>query len=113
MGCTQSNQYFFGFVNLSISHLDVLSFALGMALTLGIQYMFRYCKHTQRASKHILGSRKFPSHTLGSVPHARPNFYPYPGPTSFSNTPEGPPATAPPVPGTAVMAWPSQCSPSS
>ena len=109
MGCTQSNQYYFGFVNISLSHLDVLSFALGVAITLGIQCLWSYCKNTRRASQHILG--KIPSRSW--APRTLPagqGFYPYPAPTSFSHSTEGPPATAPPAPGTAVMPWPSQCS---
>ena len=109
MGCTQSTQYYFGFINISLSHLDVLSFALGVALTLGLQCLWSYCKNTRRASQHILGkipSRNWAPRTLP----AGPGFYPYPAPTSFPHPTEEPPATAPPAPGTAVMPWKYQCS---
>ena len=108
MGCTNWT-YYFGFVNISMSHLDVLSFVMGIVPTLGVQYLWGYCKHTKRASKHILG-KAHSSHTLEPIPpHARrPSCYPFIGSRPFTGSP---PATAPPVPGTAVMAWPSQCNP--
>ena len=111
MGCTQSTTYYFGFINFSLSHLDILSFALGVVLTLGVQYLFQYCKHTRRASRHVLGksrsSRRLEPHPL----RATASCYPFSAPWPFSGAQEEPPATAPPVPpGMAIMPWPPQCS---
>ena len=54
MGCTQSSNYYLGFINISISHLDALSFVARVLLTLLFQYLWSYCRHTRKDSCHIL-----------------------------------------------------------
>ena len=111
MGCSQSVEYYFGFININISHLDLLSFALGVGLTLAAQCLWTYCKNSRRAAQHILG--KIPAQKGGqrAIPPAAYNggFYPYP-PAPPCPPPTVEPATAPPAPGTAVMPWKYQCS---
>ena len=107
MGCTQSNSYYFGIVNLSLDHLDVFSFALGVVFILGVSYTYSYCKYTRRASRHVLGKTR---HSEARPPRAPPSS-PFPWRWSSARTqgdtpPAAPPPTAPP--GTGLMAWPSQ-----
>ena len=107
--CQSSNQYYFGFINLSISHIDVLSFVMGVVLTIGVMALVRRCKEHRRAARHILGkskqryngkARSGPDMDWG--PQASPPFY--------MMTSMMPPAPTAPYPGahkTASIPWPS------
>ena len=82
MGCAQSTEtnYYLGFINVSISHMDLFSFFLGICVTVGMLYIIRCIRTNRKLHRHILGG-----HPWG----------PYPMPpmaTSYSNTPP----TAPP-----------------
>ena len=106
--CSTAN-YYFGFVNLSFSHLDVLSFALGCLFALGVQYLVTYCKNTKRASLHVLGKKKTGRESMESPGAAagvqQHGYYPYPMPRPMPLYPDPAPASAPPPAGTTVIPW--------
>ena len=58
MGCSQSNQYYLGFINISISHMDIFSFILGILLTVATMYIIRCAKANKKVHRHILGRGK-------------------------------------------------------
>ena len=58
MGCAQSNTYYFGFINVAISHIDLFSFVIGVALTVGLFYLVGCVRHQRQANRHILNNAK-------------------------------------------------------
>ena len=111
MGGCYSTEYYLGFVNINISHLDVLSFMLGAAFAYGVQALYSYCKKQKRATKHILTGVS--AQKWGQGPGQQPavaNYLPYTMPPVYPPAP-GPmqptaPAAAPPAaPTTAVVPW--------
>ena len=58
MGCSQSSQYYLSFINISFSHIDVLSFVLGVAVAVGTIYLIGCIRHQRRANNEILGHGK-------------------------------------------------------
>ena len=108
MGGYCSTEYYFGFINISFSHLDILSFMLGFGFAIGIQYIWNYCKHTKRASNHILGKSKKNCGTMemqAATASQPASCYPYPMTSPFPPYPGVMQATAPPAQGTAVVPW--------
>ena len=115
MGACQSHmEYYFGSVNVNISHLDVLSFMLGAAFAFGVQAMWTYCKKQKQATKHILKGAT--GQKWGQGPGQQPagaNYLPYnipPMPSTYPPAPglmqpTAPPAAPPAAPTTAVVPW--------
>ena len=102
MGCSQSSTYYFGIINVSFDHLDVLSFVLGVCFALGVSYCYSYCKHTRRASRHLLGkSGRGAAHGQQSSP-----FWSWPSTWRPADVPPGPPP--PSAPSTTTVPWPTQ-----
>ena len=102
MGYSQSSTYYFGIVNVSFDHLDVLSFVLGVCFAVGVSYCYSYCKHTRRASRQVLGkSRQGTAHQ----PQAAP-FWSWPSACRPAEVPSGPPP--PSAPPTTLVPWPTQ-----
>ena len=58
MGCSQSSQYYLGFINISVSHVDVLSFVLGVVLTVATMYLVNCVRDNRKVNRHILGRGK-------------------------------------------------------
>ena len=58
MGCSQSSQYYLGFINVSFSHVDVLSFVLGVEITIGTVYLVGCIRDHKKANNQILGHEK-------------------------------------------------------
>ena len=107
MGGCYSTEYYFGFVNISVSHLDVLSFALVVAFAFGMQALYSYCKNSKRATKHILGraSAQKGGQGPGQLPAAA-TYLPYPMPPTYPPPPGEMQATAPhAAPTTALVPW--------
>ena len=106
MGGCNSTEYFFGFINISFSHLDVLSFMLRFGVAIGMQYLWQYCKHTKRASKHILGKSAKNRGVVEMQAASQPaSYYPYPMSPPLPPSPGVMQATAPPAQATAVVPW--------
>ena len=111
MGGCYSTEYYFGFINISFSHLDVLSFVLGFGFALGMQALWNYCKNTRRASQHILGKVSAKNWGLGQLPAAScqppaASYLPYPMPPPLPPSPGVMQSTAPPAAqATAVVPW--------
>ena len=110
--CSTAN-YYFGFVNLSFSHLDVLSFALGCLFALGVQYLVQYCRMNKKASLHVLGKKKSARGAMESPGAAagvqQQGYYPYsnsyPMPRPMPLYPDPAQASAPAPAGTTIIPW--------
>ena len=74
MGCSQSSEYYFGFINLNLSHLDVLSFVLGVVATVGTMYLVTCIRDSRKANKHILGRGKAKPYKGGCGPGGGPDW---------------------------------------
>ena len=114
MGCTQSNQYYLGFLNISISHIDVLSFFLGIAVAIGTIYLVGCIRHQRKANNHILGRGKARTFQGWGSGHA-PEWNNYPmamaprASLSLSTLPDQPPIPTAPYPKQPVaIPWPAQ-----
>ena len=111
MGACYSTEYYLGFVDINISHLDVLSFMLGAVFAYGVQALYSCCKKQKRATKHILTGVS--AQKWGQGPGQQPavaNYLPYPMPPTYPPTPgpmqaSAPPAAPPAAPTTAVVPW--------
>ena len=57
MGCAQSTEtnYYLGFINVNISHMDLFSFFLGICVTVGMLYIIRCIRTNRKIHRHILG----------------------------------------------------------
>ena len=116
MGAACSTSYYFGFVNFSFSHLDVLSFALGCLFAVGMQYLVAYCRMNKKANLHVLGKKKAArgvgmESAVAAAGGQQPGYYPYP---SYPNYPMPRPmplypdpgqASAPAPAGTTIIPW--------
>ena len=79
---------------------------LGFGVAIGMQYLWQYCKHTKRASNHILGKSKKIWGVMEMQAASQPaSCYPYPMTSPFPPSPGVMQATAPPAQGTAVVPW--------
>ena len=66
MGCAQSTEtnYYFGFLNVNISHMDLFSFILGICVTVGMLYLIRCVRTNRKIHKHILGGHQWASYPM-------------------------------------------------
>ena len=111
MGACQSHvEYYFGFVNISVSHLDVLSFFLGAAFAVAVQAAWGCCKRQKQATCHIL--RGATAHKWAQGPgkmEMGANYLPYnypPGPGPMPPPgPTAPPAMPPAPASTTIVPW--------
>ena len=115
MGACQSTvEYYFGFINLNISHLDVLSFMLGCLFAMGAQALWSCCKKHRQATKSILRSAtgqmwgQGQGHQMTGAHYLPYNYPPMPPAYQTAQGPMQPsaPTPAPPAPvSTAVVPY--------
>ena len=117
MGCSQLSQYYLGFINISVSHVDVLSFVLGVVLTVATMYLVNCVRDNRKVNRHILGRGKTKFYNGGCGTRGEQEWV---SPYSMHATPRAPPpmvspdsATLPtaPYPGLqkspVAIPWPS------
>ena len=92
MGCSQSSQYYLGFINISVSHIDVLSFVLGVVVAVGTMYLVSCVKDHKKANRHILGRGKTKFYNGGCGTRDGQEWFSY----SMHATPRAPPSMIPP-----------------
>ena len=116
MGCSQSSQYYLGFINVSFSHVDVLSFVLGVEITIGTVYLVGCIRDHKKANNQILGRGKaknyhgwearngpdWVSYPMHVVPRTSPSMTP---PSDQSPLPTAPYPIQPKSP--VAIPWPS------
>ena len=114
MGACQSHiEYYFGFINVSVSHLDVLSFFLGVVCAVAAQAVWGWFKRQKQASKHILrGATAHKWAQGGGKMEMRDSYLPYgftPGPWMMppagQAAPTAPAPMPPPPASTALVPW--------
>ena len=108
MGACQSHvEYYFGFINVSVSHLDVLSFFMGVVCAVAAQAIYNWCKRQKNASKHILrGATAHKWGKGGSNGEMRDPYMPYgfpPGPWMMPPPGQAMPTAPAPPPSTALV----------
>ena len=103
--CASHVEYYFGFVNVSVSHLDILSFFLGCIFTVAAQALYTWCKGQRKASKHIITAHKWGKG--GNQGEMMNQFMPYMPPQPWMMPPPGPamPTAPAPPPTTALVPW--------
>ena len=108
MGACQSSEVYVGFINLNVTHLDVLSFALGALFAVALWYLVNYCKLGRRANKHVLRGAPGPAHAWGppgAYNIAMPSWSaPTPDPTAYPTAPYPGSSAKPPL---VMIPWPS------
>ena len=91
MGCAQSTEtnYYLGFINVNISHMDLFSFFLGICVTVGMLYLIRCVRTNRKIHKHILGGHPWAPYPMQPMATSYPNTSPT-APYPNSNTKTSP-----------------------